>query len=171
MTFEYSQFQKYAIRWLTVFSMLCGANSVLVIVFGIWNFDGYFLAFILPFAHLFVVVVFYMVFGFYQLLTGRWIGDDEQYIKSNHPIIWKKLHPWGDNSRNDFTTIRFIKSRYDDGTDERLNQIKFRYKVNSNLMCWPFLLTLVIWISNLLLIAMLGWHWPEWINLFCNHSQ
>ena len=161
MAFEYSQFQKYAIRWLTAFSILCGVNSVLVIVFGIWSFDGYFLAFILPFAHLFVVVAFYMVFGFYKFFTGRWIGDDEQYIKSNHPIIWKKLHPWGDNSYNSFTFIRFIKSRYDDGADEKLNHIKFKYKVNSNLMCWPFFLTLVIWISNLLLIAMLGWHWPE----------
>jgi hypothetical protein len=102
-----------------------------------------------------------MVFGFYKIFTGRWFDDDEQYIKSNHPVAWKKLHPWGDTSYCGFTYFRFIKGKYDDGTDERLNRIKFKRKVNSNLMFWPFLLTLVIWISNLLLIAMLGWHWPE----------
>ena len=161
MVYKYSQFQKYAIRWLTFFSVFCGVNSVLVIVFGIWNFDGYFLAFILPFAHLAVIAVFYIVFGFYKLLIGRWISDDEQYIKSNHPLIWDKLRTWGDYSYNTFTIIRFIKGKYDDGTDGRLNQIKFKYKVNLNLLCWPCLLTAVIWISNILLIFMLGWHWPE----------
>ena len=161
MAFEYSKFQKYAIRWLTIFSILCVINSILVIVFGFWNFNGYFIAFILPFAHLCVVYVFYIVFVFNKILTGRWLGADERYIKSNYPNIWEKLHPWGDYSVNSFTAIRFLKNKYDDGTDERLNQIKFRYKVNSNLLLWPFFLTLVIWMSNLLLIAFLGWYWPE----------
>ena len=161
MAFEYSKFQKYAIRWLTIFSILCVVNSILVIVFGFWNFNGYFLAFILPFTHLGVVYVFYLVFILYKIRTGQLFDDYEQYIKNNYPIIWEKLHPWGDFSQNTFAATGFIRSRYDDGTDEKLNNIKFRYKVNKDLLSWPFYLTLVIWMSNLLLIAILGWHWPE----------
>jgi hypothetical protein len=107
-----SKFEKYAIRWLTFFSILCVVNSVLVIVFGVWNFNGYLLAFILPFINMAIIVVFYMLFSFYKYFC-QWIHEDE----------WDIMSPL--------------------------------------LMWWPFLLTLIIWAFNLLLIALLGWHWPH----------
>ena len=152
MIFKYSKIQKYAIKWLIFFSALCFANSILVIKFGFLGDIGALLIFILPFAHVGLIVVPTMVYGWHRWITDNYIGNDEQYIKDNYPFIWKKLRPWGDNSISSLGSIRFIKSRYDDGTDDRLNRIKFDYKVNGNLMCWPFLLTLVVWLFNLLLI-------------------
>lgn len=161
MSFKYSKFQKYAIKWLIFFSALCFINSILVIEFGFFDDDGYFLAFILPFIHLGLITISFIAYSLYKLIRGRWLGGNERYIKCNYPVIWKKLHPWGDCSRNSFTFLRFIKDRYDDGTDDRLNQIKFEYKVGSNLICWPFVLTAGIWFSNLFLIALSGWQWPD----------
>lgn len=156
MSFKYSKYQKYVIKWLIFFSVLCFVNSILVIQFGFFGYIGALLIFILPFAHLGLIVVYSMIYGFYRLIKGNYIGKDEQYIKTNYPEIWKKLRPMGDYSHNTFATIRFIKGRYNNGTDDRLNKIKFKYKVNSNLACWPFLLTLVIWLFNILLISL---HW------------
>jgi len=153
MRFKYSKFQKHAIKWLTFFSVLCFVNSILVIKFGFLDDNSCFFAFILPFAHTGLIVVSLMVYSAYRWSTDSFIGKDEQYIKCNYPIIWKKLRPWGDCSGNGFATMRFIKGKYDDGTDDKLNHIKFNYKVNMNLTCWTFFLTAVVWFFNLLLIA------------------
>ena len=152
MSFKYSKFQKYAINWLTFFSVLCFVNSILVIKFGFLGDFGAILIFTLPFAHMGLIIVPLFVYRGYAYITGNYLSKDEQYIKSNHPDIWKKIHP-----RNDYTFTflggsRFIKGRYDDGSDDQLNQIKFNCKVKTNLMCWPFLLILVVWLFNLLLI-------------------
>ena len=154
MSFKYSKIQKNAIIWLTFFSVLCFVNSILVIKFGLFGDIGALLIFILPFAHLGLIAVFFIVYAWYRLIRKKDIGSYEQYIKDNYLVIWKKLHPRGDYSINTFATIRFIKGRYDDETDKRLNRIKFDYKVNGNLICWPFLLTAVVWLFNILLIAM-----------------
>lgn len=166
---EYSKFQKYAIKWLAFFSIFCFVNSIVVIKFHFLDNVGYFLAFILPFAHCAVIFVTYILYNWYGCFMAFFrndahylIGKDEQYIKSYHPIIWKKLHPWGDYSHNSFTFSRFIKGNYDDGTDDKLSQIKFKYKVNTNLMLWPFFLVLVIWFFNLLLISLSGWQWQAY---------
>ena len=150
--FKYSKCQKYAIKWLTFFSILCFVNSILVIKFGFFGDIGGLSIFILPFAHLSLIVVPFIFYSWYRLFRDKYIGSDEQYIKDNYPVIWKKLRPRGDYTFNSFASIRFIKGKYDDGTDDRLNHIKFKNKVNGNLMCWPFLLTVVVWLFNILLI-------------------
>ena len=155
MEYRYSKFQKFAIKWLTFFTIACFVNSVLVIKYGFWDGDNCVLAFLLPFAHCGVIVVSMMGYAIYWHFSGRQTSDpDSQYIKTNYPDIWKRFHPWGDYSCNTFASVLFIRGKYDDGTDERLNQIKFRTKVNQNLLGWPFLLTIMVWIFSFVLMGL-----------------
>lgn len=152
MDSKYSTFQKCYILWMTFFTVLCFVNSVLVIKFDYFDFNAEVFAFLLPFVHVGIIIVCSMVYVMFRWCRDSFIGDDEQYIKSNYPDVWKKLRPWGDTSHNGFTTLRFIKGKYDDGTDDRLNLIKSKYIIRQNLIGWPFLLILVVWIFNFVLI-------------------
>lgn len=157
MARRYTKFQRIAIKWLTFFTIVCFVNSVLVIKYGFWDWDGCFLAFLLPFGHLVIATVYLMGYGLYWYTSGGPGSDpDSQYIKTNYPTIWKRLHPWGDWLNNAWAWGPFIRGKYDDGTDNRLNEIKFKTKVMQNLAGWPFLLTCVVWMFNVALLALCG---------------
>jgi len=67
----------------------------------------------------------------------------DQYIRNHHPNLWKKLHPWGRFSHNDFAAWGFIFNRYDDGQDVNLQIIKQRYRRLALLQLWSFALFVV----------------------------
>ncbi|UCE98651.1 MAG: hypothetical protein JSV82_05525 [Planctomycetota bacterium] len=51
----------------------------------------------------------------------------------------------------------FIRGRFDDGSDRKLNQIKLSIKYLPWLMLWAFLLSPVVWIFNIALLAVFCW--------------
>ncbi len=61
-----------------------------------------------------------------------------EYIKTAYPDIWKKLHPWGDRSVNNFADWAFFAGKYDDGKDSKLNDIKLYFVTSGLLIAWPF---------------------------------
>jgi len=153
MAYTYSRWQRMAIVWLSFFSVVCVVNSILVIRFGIWNFDGDSFAYVLPFAHTVVVVVTAMARTTWMFGRGTLGRDpDSLYIRENYPEIWRKLHPLGGNSWNGVAANRFLRFKYDDGADERLNDIRIRLNINGYLLCWPFFITMGVWLLNVFLM-------------------
>jgi hypothetical protein len=68
------------------------------------------------------------------------------YIRERYPTIWKKLHPWGDLSRNTFTALAFARGEYDDGADPRLNELKTECKTTIVFQLWAFALIPASWL-------------------------
>ena len=103
---------------------------------------------LLPFANLGMIWLILVGYGIYW-----WSNYDKysetKYLKSNYPKIWKKLHPWGDVSINGFAGLFFIYGKYDDGSDEHLNQIKQNQKENLKMMSWVFFLVPAVWFMNI----------------------
>ena len=152
---------RFIIYWFVFFTLLCIINSILVIPFELYSTEnGYLLAFLLPFIHCGITVLAWMVYGIIYHGSEKKSGIDGEYIRQNYPQIWKKLHPWGEGLYNGFRTHIFMKGKYDDGTDETLNEIKALMKLRSNIIAYPFLLTLGVWILNFVLIALFQpGHW------------
>ena len=150
--YEYTTFQSYALKWLKIFSGICLINSFLLFFFNGPEYPNYEeFSMFLPFAHCGIVCIFLIIYGIYD-----WINLDKnadaQYIKNNYQKIWNNLHPWGDYSYNSLASIQFLRGKYDDGSDEKLNKIKFSHKINFKLILWTFFLVPIIWFIN---IAML----------------
>jgi hypothetical protein len=165
MNFEYSRFQKLAIKWLTLFTAICFVNSISVIGFELYTGDKYLaplmngrysLAYLLPFVHCGIVVLCVIVHLFYLHIRGTPTGIWDKYIQEHHPEIWKRFHPWGDRSYCNIYVLPFLMGRYDDGLDKRLNRIKFDLQVDSILLLWTIFLNPVIWIFNFILTDALG---------------
>ncbi|MFC1738544.1 hypothetical protein ACFL1G_05785 [Planctomycetota bacterium] len=97
-----------------------------------------------------------IVYTSYLHTKGTPTGIYDKYIQEHYPEIWKRFHPWGDRSYSNIYYLPFLRGKYDDGSDERLNRIKFDGKVNSILLLWTFLLNPVIWIFNFILTDALG---------------
>ena len=51
----------------------------------------------------------------------------------------------------------FLRGELDDGSDDKLNQIKLSMKYLPRLMLWAFLLTPAVWIFNIALLAVFYW--------------
>jgi hypothetical protein len=71
------------------------------------------------------------------------LNDDEEYIKSKYPDIYKKLHPWGDFSISSVAYWSFSFSEYDDGEDSQLNHIKSKIKYFNVFVIWAFAILLI----------------------------
>jgi len=138
------EFQKSVRRWLRLATALCVLAPLLTPVFGQ---EGFSFIMLLPVAN---CMVFWAIL-FVQSWPWRPTGLDEysSYIKERYPHIWKKLHPWGDYSYNSFTAFSFIAGRYDDGTDDELNFIKYGLKHLNVLLIWPFVLIPTTWLVAL----------------------
>lgn len=165
MSHRYSKFQKLAIKWLLFFTIVCFTNSILVIGFELYTGDEYLaplmngrysLPYLLPFAHCGIVLVCYVVYSGYKGTIGKETGMWDKYIEEHYPDIWKRFHPWGPRSWSTFYGLPFVMGKYDDGSDERLNRIKFDSKVNSLLLLWTMLLSPVVWVFNFFLTDALG---------------
>ncbi|MCX5665507.1 MAG: hypothetical protein NT036_00430 [Candidatus Omnitrophica bacterium] len=76
-------------------------------------------------------------------------GSDpsDSYIKLNYPDIWKKLHPLGGRSWNGFELKAFLNDKYDNLSDNKLQEIKkglkeFLHFQWAAILSWP-----IFWIS------------------------
>ena len=165
LKFRYTKLHKLAFKWLFFFTIACFINSILVIGFELYSGDEYLdplmngrysLPYILPFAHCLIVFICLVIYSAIQGTRGKETGIWDKYIEQNYPEIWKRFHPWGPRSYSNFCVLPFLMGKYDDGSDERLNRIKFDGKVNSILLLWTFFLILVVWIFNLILTSALG---------------
>jgi hypothetical protein len=119
---------KYQRRFLqasTAATVLSLINSILVIKFELYGGDDHGFALLFPFI-LFPIVMF--PFAIY-VYSNRWLGVDNKYVEENYPEIWMRIITWGG-----FGQIWFIRGRYDDGKDERLNRIKEEIKTNHNII-------------------------------------
>lgn len=130
-------FQRVTTWWFVFFSLLCvglGALAPLLSKFTIQ------IILCLPVIHclLFWGVMILCSLPYYVLPP-----PSDQYIREHHPTLWKKLHPWGRFSHNDFASWGFIFNFYDDGHDGNLQIIKQRYRRLALLQLWAFALFVV----------------------------
>ena len=148
--------QKALAAWYCYFFIICLINSVLIFVFRLYD-DDFYLAFFLPFAHLGIAVVGYIIWGLTNTVktlsySYGLLSDENKYIIEKYPTIWLKLHPLGEFSRNDFAFIAFLRGKYDDGSDDKLNEIKYMGQVRFSLVLLPFFIVLSVWLINIFLI-------------------
>ncbi len=148
--FKYTKLQKNYANWLKLFFIGCLANSV-VLFYNSTNEDYLEFSMMVPFIHLGIIWFFIITHTICYWIRQK-IDEDSMYIKENYPSIWKKLHPVGDFSRDSFAGIQFLRGKYDDGTDEKLNQIKFSQIQNTKLILGTFFMVPVIWFCNILVV-------------------
>jgi len=127
------KYQRRFLQALIAVTVLSLINSILVIKFELYGGDDHFFALLFPFI-LFAIVVFSFIIYQYSVFVpyNKWLGVDSKYVEENYPEIWKRIaHTptlWGH-----VFTFWFIRGRYDDGKDERLNRIKEEIKTNQNI--------------------------------------
>lgn len=83
-------------------------------------------------------------------------GDSALYIKRNYPEIWKRLRPFGDYSANTMASLAFVAGKYDDGSDQCLQDIKARIRGLAIIIVWPFLVTPICWMIAFLAYSVAG---------------
>jgi hypothetical protein len=147
--YVYPKFRKHILAWMKIFTPICIANSFLPYFFNAVQYPSYeYFVMSLPVVNLAVICLILFIHTLYWWLDYEKYFET-QYLKNNYPAIWKKLHPWGHFSINGFAGICFLLGKYDDGGDEKLNQIKQNQKENWKMILWVFLLVPVVWISNM----------------------
>lgn len=139
-----SGFQRVTTWWFSFFSLLCVVLGVLAPLLSKFTIQ---IILCLPVLHclLFWGVIILCSLPYYILPP-----PSDQYIRNHHPNLWKKLHPWGRFSHNDFAAWGFIFNRYDDGQDVNLQIIKQRYRRLALLQLWSFALFVVPFLFFLL---------------------
>ena len=75
-------------------------------------------------------------------------SEDNDCIKNTYPSIWKELRPFNDSSRNSFSGLMFSRGKFDNGSDEKLNQIKFKQLVYFKLIMGTLIMLPVLWRCN-----------------------
>lgn len=149
--YEFHPFQKCMFNLHRIFALLCLVNLILAINFELYGGNDYYFAFLFPFIGLGFFVVSTVVY----VLTKGWnTGSHSPYIKENYPEIWQKLHPWGGRSHNSIATFAFMGGEYDDGSDEKLNQIKFNLKNQIWLIIWPVIICLATWMLGIVFLLL-----------------
>ncbi len=143
--YVYPRFRKYIALWMKIFTPICLALSASLYFFHGPRYSSYEnFSIMLPFVN---VAIVWLFFGGYFIYW--WFHYDEyyetQYLKTNYPKIWKKLHPWGDFSVNNFASLFFMYGKYDDGTDIHLVYIRQNQKENLKMILWVFFLVPVSW--------------------------
>ena len=139
---------RFKLFWLASITIACAGIWIAAIIsakelslFSVFLAGGSFAIFVL----------FTLVMGIARIFGN--LDDDSKYIKVKYPEVWKKLHPWGDYSYNNFNSIAFVKGQYDDGSDSKLNEIKKRYIAKIIPLVWTFGLTLVSFIVTFVLAS------------------
>ena len=151
MKYRLYKYQRRLLQGFILATILSIVNSILVIEFELYGGANH------GFAILFPIIVFpivYFSFGIYiynracLLPQNKWLGVDSKYVEQNYPDIWCKAPPWG---RWWLTISAFIRGRYDDNKDERLNRIKYEIKITDNILGGGFLLIVLVEFFNLIL--------------------
>lgn len=140
--------QKYALVWMKFITIFCCANALILFFYHSNKFMLFTLLF--PFFNCAIVdliIIFFILFNLKKITNNR----SAKYIKEEYPGIWKKLHPAGVYSYTFTTFWAFVRGKYDNGFDERLNLIKSNEKEKLRFIIWVNLLTPVFWAINLII--------------------
>jgi len=168
MKYKLSKARKFIVIWLTFFTIVCLINSVFALEYHFYGTleRNFLLAFLLPFVHSGVVNMACIFYVLYMAVTNRKLWKKQfNYIKQNHPEIYKLVNPWEGRECNSFkfiykqissmlSSVAFLKGKLDDGSDEKLNEIKFYFNLDQWLLGWAVLLVLPIWILNVILLVL-----------------
>ena len=159
MKYIYTPLQKLAIKGLILFIPVSALNSWLVIFKELYGVgDDYWFATAFPFFTMFFsfiscIVYFQIRFFFLHKITKDW-----QYVKDHYPQIFEKLDPlfqFGKYSK--INHYNFLKGKFDDGKDEKLNQIKFSIKATRRLLVIAFILAIFgVFISMAMIVVKEG---------------
>lgn len=145
------KYQRHFLQGLIFATILSIINSILVIEFELYGGEDCGFAFLFP---IIVYPIVYLSFAIYiynwacLLPQNKWLGVDSKYVEQNYPDIWRKAPAWG---RWSLTISAFIRGRYDDGKDERLNRIKYEIQITHNLLGGGVFLIVLVEFFNLIL--------------------
>ncbi len=130
--------------WLVIFKELYGAG------------DGYWFAVAFPFFVMFFSIVLSLGYNLVRLffypdrLTKDW-----RYIKDNYPQLFEKMYSFLPSRNYDRWAIYyFLTGKYDDGKDEKINQIKFSMNATGILFGIAFFLTIVAIFASMAMIGL-----------------
>ena len=132
----------FLLGWLFTI-IICVTNSFLVIKYQLYGGESGGFAMVLPFLAMGVLLGAY---GIYLWMGKRDIFSE--YVKSNYPEIRRNVA-----DTRIWTLGFFIRGKYDDGTDEKLNQIKLEAKKNRTLIIGTFSSIYIIEMFNLVLFV------------------
>ncbi|MGA1870962.1 MAG: hypothetical protein ACMUJM_20690 [bacterium] len=143
--------QKRFFAWLKIFTAICVFHSVIILIFcqNQWMYYFVIYAMIAPFVH---GIVFAMGLNIYAAIHFN-KGTSMEYIQEKHPEIWYKISKhgaWGAH----YTIASFVKGKYDDGKDKRLNEIKHRLQKTRWMVAWSFFLIFGSWMLNIFAIIL-----------------
>jgi len=155
-------------RWGIIIGGLLLLIFALVVWFKPSKFKDAFIVWLsLPILLLIVGIVISVLYRLYLRLS-----KGEQYAKEYFERM-KQKSAEARTQRNNFQRYKrrrlfrskqeinakkaFLRGELDDGSDERLNQIKFYMKYMPWLMMWAFFLTPAVWIFNITLVAIFYW--------------
>jgi hypothetical protein len=158
MNYKWPKYQRWFLRGLILASVVSLVNSVLVIKYELYGGEdgGFAMAFpIIAFAVVYLSVI---VHRWVHFEPGRmWLGADSRYVEERNHNIWTRLVPFwmgGNSAGGSFRAqCAFIRGKYDDGKDERLNRIKHEMKVTHNLWGGGAFLLLFVGMLNLILFS------------------
>jgi len=162
ISFMKYKLRKYQLRFLqgmilvTVLSLI---NSILVIEFELYGGKDHGFAIGFPLISFSIVYFAFIIYCLAHFMPhSKWLGVDSEYVAQNYPEIWKHIAPHQCRPLRDCLFFHaFIRSRYDDGKDDRLNHIKFEIKATQNIFGGgAFLLMLVEFISLFLHFLKMG---------------
>ena len=130
MKYKYTRLHKFLIVLELFFTIGCIFNIIIIYKHGFYG--SIFISNLFPFGGLGLISIIL------SWILPNYCSDgtySDKYIRDNYPDIWKLLH--GHGIEGDPVKIyRFYKGYYDEGTDKKLNQIKFSASIHLKLFLW-----------------------------------
>jgi hypothetical protein len=141
MKYKCNKLHKFLITLEIFYTVGCILNSIIIYKYGFYG--SIFISNLFPFGGLILLSIILSVILPKYYSAGTF---SDEYIKK-YPDIWKLLHGPGFEG-DPVKTYRFYKGYYDDGTDEKLNQIKFSVSIYEKLFLWTWFVGIIDIIIN-----------------------
>jgi len=150
MKYKLYKYQRRFLQGLILATILSIVNSILVIEFEFYGGEDHGFAIGFPLIVFSIVYFCFIIYGWaYFMPYNKWLGVDSKYVEQNYPDIWKRVAPpWAGWV---WPFAAFIRGRYDDGKDERLNRIKHEIKATHNIFGGGVFLLLLVELFSLIL--------------------
>jgi hypothetical protein len=138
---KYTKSQKILIVWFPLFTGICFLN-ILALYLKVYGHVS--IVILLPFIHLLMVTIISII----RLICWRlkiYKDPNYEYIKNSYPDIWIRIFSAGDNrTGNNFAAFSFLRGKYDDGSDNKLNQVKTNIRLNILFVLWAWAIMLMV---------------------------